>query len=76
MEDYGRAALGSEPRLPLDLQKLHRWPGKIGGDVTAWGAIFWGGGGAWDVTVFEGSKASAADRAAIERALRSIRRAS
>ena len=76
VEYYGRAAPGSEPRLPLDLHKLHRWTDKIRGDVTAWSAIFWGGGGVWDLTVFEGSKASAADRAAIERALRSIRRAS
>jgi len=76
VESYGRAARGSETRLPLDLHKLHRWPDKIRGDVTAWSAIFWGGGGVWDVIVFEGSKASAAERAAIERALRSIRRAS
>ena len=84
VEYYGRAAFppASGPRLPLDLHKLHRWPGKIGypgkigGDVTAWGAILWGGGAEWNVTVFEGSKASAAERAAIERALRSIRRAS
>lgn len=76
VESYGRAARGSETRLPLDLHKLHRWPGKIGGDVTAWSAIFWGGGGEWSLEVFEGSKASAADRAAIERALGSIRRTS
>ena len=74
LEYYVRAAPGSESRLPLDLHKLR--PDKIRGDVTAWSAIFWGGGGEWAVMVFEGSKAPAADRAAIERALRSIRRAS
>lgn len=76
VEDYGRAAPRLELRLPLDLHKLHRLAGKIGGDVTAWSALFRGGGEGWALTVFEGSKASAADRAAIERALRSIRRTS
>ncbi len=75
VENFGNSELGTEPRLPFHLHKLHRMPG-YSRDGTAWGAIFWGGGGAWDVTVFEGIRASAADRAAIERALRSIRRAS
>ena len=65
-------------RLPFDLHKLHRVPDATfgGGKGTEWSALLSGGGGAYAVTVFEGSKASAADRAAIERALRSIRRAS
>lgn len=77
VEYYGRAAFPpvSEPRLPLDLHKLHRLPG-FARDGTAWGGILWGGGGEWDLTVIEGSKASTAERAAIERALKSIRRAS
>lgn len=76
VEYYGNSEqLGTEPRLPFDLHKLHRFQGFVR-DGTAWGGIFWGGGGGWDITVFEGSRASAADRAAIERALRSIRRAS
>jgi hypothetical protein len=72
LEDYGKAAPRLELRLPLDLHKLHR-SGKFGGDVTTWNAIFRGGGEGWALMVYEGSKASAADRAAIERALRSIR---
>lgn len=72
MEPYGRAAPGW--RLPPDLHKLHRDP--LGASGTMWNDIFWGGGGEWDVTVFEGTKASAAERAAVERAFRSIRRAS
>jgi|SRR5579884_3295682 len=76
VDNFGSSAPpGSAPRLPLDLHKLHRLPDKIRGDVTRWSAFLSGGGGAWQVTVFEGSKASAADRAAIEGALRSIRRA-
>lgn len=64
-------------RLPLDLHKLHRDPpGSIAGGGTMWQDIIYGGNEGYDVTVFEGNKASAADRAAIERALRSIRRAS
>jgi hypothetical protein len=64
-------------RLPLDLHKLHRSPpGGFARDGTAWLGVFYGGHDGYLVTVFEGSKASAADRAAIERALRSIRRAS
>lgn len=74
VENYGRAALGSVP-LPLDLHKLHRLPG-FAHDGTAWGGFLSGDGGEWDLTVFEGSKASTAERAAIERAVRSIRRAS
>jgi hypothetical protein len=62
-------------RLPLDLHKLHGLPG-FARDGTAWGGAVYGGHDGYLVTVFEGSKASAADRAAIERALRSIRRAS
>lgn len=62
-------------RLPLDLHKLHREPG-FARDGTAWAGIIYGGHEGYTVIVFEGSKASAADRAAIERALRSIRRAS
>lgn len=58
-------------RLPLDLHKLSRSPTCCG---TMWVGAIHGGGD--DLMVFEGSKASAADRAAIERALRSIRRAS
>jgi hypothetical protein len=77
VEDYGRVApTRLELRLPLDFHKLHGSAGKFGGDVTTWNAIFRGGGEGWALMVFEGSKASAADRAAIERALRSIRRAS
>jgi hypothetical protein len=74
--DGSTPQLGSEPRLPFDLHKLHRAPDKSLRDDTAWNLTFRGGGGAWSLTVFEGSKASAADRAGIERALRSIRRAS
>jgi hypothetical protein len=65
--------LGSKPQPPFDLHKLHRY---LGRDDTEWMVTFRGGGSAWFVTVFEGSKASAADRAGIERVLRSIRRAS
>jgi hypothetical protein len=68
--------LGSGTRLPFDLHKLHRAPHTRGRDDTAWYLTFRGGGRAWLATVFEGSKASTADRAAIERVLRSIRRAS
>ena len=77
-ENFGSTAPGSPPRLPFDLHKLRRVPDAPwgGGHGTQWSAFLSGGGGAWLVTVFEGSKASAADRAAIERALRSIRRAS
>ncbi len=71
------------PKLPLDLHKLHRLPG-FAHDGTAWQGILYGGHEGYNLgdhegyslIVFEGSKASAADRAAIERALRSIRRAS
>jgi hypothetical protein len=60
-------------RLPLDLHKLHGSPvGKWG---TMWTGAVYGGDDGYLVMVFEGRKASAADRAAIERALRSIRRA-
>ena len=76
VNDGSSPQLGSEPRLPFDLHKLHRAPDKSFRDDTAWNLTFRGGGRAWLVTVFEGSKASAADRAGIERALRSIRRAS
>jgi hypothetical protein len=78
VENFGTAPPGSAPRLPLDLHKLHRVPDATlgGGHGTEWSAFLSGGGGAYEVTVFEGSKASAADRAAIERALKSIRRAS
>jgi hypothetical protein len=70
-------------KLPLDLHKLHRLPG-FAHDGTAWQGILYGGheayhlgdGEGYSLIVFEGSKASAADRAAIERALRSIRRTS
>ena len=70
-------------KLPLDLHKLHRLPG-FAHDGTAWQGILYGGHEGYrlgnhegyHLIVFEGSKASAADRAAIERALRSIRRAS
>jgi hypothetical protein len=61
-------------RLPLDLHTLHRSPvGKWG---TLWAGGIYGGHDGYVVMAFEGRKASAADRAAIERALRSIRRAS
>jgi hypothetical protein len=78
VENFKTAPPGSAPRLPLDLHKLQRVPDATlgGGNGTEWSAFLSGGGGAYEVTVFEGSKASAADRAAIERALRSIRRAS
>jgi hypothetical protein len=77
-ENFGSTAPGSPPRLPLDLHKLRRAPDAPwgGGHSTQWSAFLTGGGRAWLVTVFEGSKASAADRAAIEHVLRSIRRAS
>ena len=79
VENFGSVAPpGSAPRLPLGLHKLTRVPGGAplgGGTGAQWMAFLSGGGGAWEVTVFEGSKASAADRAAIERTLRSIRRA-
>jgi hypothetical protein len=77
-ENFGSAPPGSAPRLPLELHKLQRVPDAPLGDGTGtqWSAFLSGGGGAYELTVFEGSKASAADRAAIERALRSIRRAS
>jgi hypothetical protein len=77
-ESFGSAPPGSAPRLPLDLHKLQRVPDAPLGDGTGtqWSAFLSGGGGAYAVTVFEGSKASAADRSAIERALRSIRHAS
>ena len=77
VENFGSTALGPPPQLPLDLHKLHRVPDAPlgGGDGTQWEGFLSGGGGAWLVTVFQGSKASAADRAAIKRVLRSIRRA-
>jgi hypothetical protein len=71
----GHSVPSLAPRLPLDLHKLHLDPG-FARDGTAWIGNFYGGHEDYSVTVFEGSKASAADRAAIERALRSIRRAS
>jgi hypothetical protein len=61
-------------RLPLDLHKLH--PSPVGKHGTMWTGGVYGGHEGYSVIVFEGRKASAADRAAIERALRSIRRAS
>lgn len=75
-ENFGSTAPGSPPRLPLDLHKLRRVPDAPwgGGHGRQWSAFLTGGGEAWFVTVFEGSKASAAHRAAIERVLRSIRR--
>jgi hypothetical protein len=78
VENFGSTAPGSAPRLPFDLHKLRREPDAPfgGGHGTQWSAFLSGGGEAYAVTVFEGSKASAADRAAIERALKSIRRAS
>jgi hypothetical protein len=76
VESFGSTAPGSPPRLPVDLHKLQRVPDASLGHGTQWSGFLSGGGGAYFVTVFEGSKASAADRAAIERALRSIRRAS
>lgn len=76
VENFGSTPLGSPPRLPFDLHKLQREPDAPFGHGTQWSAFLSGGGVAYAVTVFEGSKASAADRAAIERALRSIRRAS
>lgn len=60
-------------RLPLDLHKLHPSPVRTG---TMWFGSIYGGHDGYLIQVFEGRKASAADRAAIERALRSIRRAS
>jgi hypothetical protein len=61
-------------RLPLDLHKLH--PSPVGKHGTMWTGGVYGGHDGYLVMVFEGRNASAADRAAIERALRSIRRAS
>ena len=76
-ENFGSTAPGSPPRLPFDLHKLQRVPRDASfGHGIQWSGFLSGGGGAWEVTVFEGSKASAADRAAIQRALRSISRAS
>jgi hypothetical protein len=69
----GSAMPSDAQRLPLDLQKLHRSPARKHG--TIWEGGVYGGHDGYLVMVFEGSKASAADRAAIERALRSIRRA-
>jgi hypothetical protein len=72
-----QAGMAGPQRLPLDLHKLHRFPpGTFARDGTAWQGGIYGGHEGYGVIVFEGSKASAADRAAIERALRSIRRAS
>ena len=70
----GHSAPSVAQRLPLDLHKLHLLPG-FARDGTAWIGNVYGGHEGYSVTVVEGSKASAADRAAIERALRSIRRA-
>jgi hypothetical protein len=70
----GSATPSDAQRLPLDLHKLHRSPARKHG--TIWTGGVYGGHDGYLVMVFEGSKASAADRAAIERALRSIRRAS
>lgn len=64
-------------RFPLDLHQLH--PGLVRAKFgTGWigGFSAPGSGNALEVIVFQGRKASAADRAAIERVLRSIRRAS
>lgn len=62
-------------RFPLDLHQLH--PGLVRAKFgTGWiGGFSAGSGSALEVIVFQGRKASAADRAAIERVLRSIRRA-
>ena len=77
VENFGSTAPGSLPRLPLDLHKLRRVPDAPwgGGHGNQWSAFLTGGGKAWSVTVFEGSNASAVDRAAIEHLLSSIRRA-
>jgi hypothetical protein len=76
VESLGRAEIAFARRPPLDLHKLQQLPGKSFGDGTAWTAFLSGGvGGSYAVTVFEGRKASAADRAAVLHALRSIRRA-
>ena len=63
------------PKLPLDLHKLHRLPG-FAHNGAAWDSAMHDSHQGYSLIVFEGDKASAADRAAIERALRSIRRAS
>ena len=60
-------------RPPLSLHEFRRMPGR--GDVPAWSQIVSVGGSTYAVTVFEGSKAPAADRAAVLRAFKSIRRA-
>jgi len=70
----GSATPSFAQRLPLDLHKFHR--SAVGNWGTMWTGGIYGGHDGYLVMVFEGSKASAADRAAIERALRSIRRAS
>jgi len=60
-------------RPPLNLHEFRRMPGL--GDGHGWSQIVSVGGSTYTVMVFEGSKAPAADRAALLRAFRSIRRA-
>ena len=76
--NYGNMPPITAARLPFDLHKFSPVGGY--GDGSAWAGFFspsgkTGSSGAYSITVWEGGKASAADRAAIERALRSIRRA-
>ena len=61
-------------RPPLNLHEF-RQMGHVFGDGTAWSQIVSGGGSTYTVAVFEGRSTSAADRAAVLRALGSIRRA-
>jgi hypothetical protein len=68
-------ALPRAHRPPLNLHKLHPMPRHALGDGTAWSQVVSGGKWLYQVTVFEGSKAPPADRAAVLRALRSIHRA-
>lgn len=61
-------------RPPLNLHQFRRM-GRASGAGTAWSQIVSAGGSTYSVTVFVGSKAPAADRASVLRALGLIHRA-
>ena len=61
-------------RLPLNLDKLQSLTHPSFGRGTLWGGYVAGGGTLYQVYIFEGSNASAADRASVLQALGSIHR--
>jgi hypothetical protein len=69
---YLGSALAHAQRPPLNLHELHPMGHELGDDGTAWSQVVSGRKSSYQVSVFEGNKASAADRAAVLRALSSI----